>query len=145
MNSENKVVPELVQVVEALAKVPGMSVHLFPSGRLRESWVIVARDGNVGSVEYDRLNGYGVSFAIRPSREYGSGLVVSVPCGPGEEALDPRANRGERDPSTVAEIVQAATIATSASYRNFAVPRAMPNHGWEHFAWCRDRLVQLAP
>lgn len=142
----NHLIPELHEAAQAIASTPGFTVHVLPSARVTgESWFIVARNGNVGTVQYDRLNGYAVSFEIKPSREYGSSLLVSVPCGPGEEALDPRANRGERDPRTVAEIVAAATIATEDTYSNFATRAgALRNHGWPHFAWTRGRLVQLA-
>ena len=95
-------------------------------------WVIIERGGNVGTVQYDPITGYSVDFAIKPSREVGSGLSVL------------RDDEPEADAATVQSVVLAAGLATQDSYCNFATNgRALPNHGWAHFAWARERLTRI--
>jgi len=127
-------VPELRDVAAALLGA-GFGVYYYSrNGRdlPRQTWVVIERGGNIGTVQYDRLTGYGVNFEIKPSRETGSSLMVY-----GQEHDDPA------DPATVQALVLAAGLATQDTYKNFATPVALPNYGWKSVEWARDRLTQL--
>jgi len=124
------IVEALEGIVDAL-KAEGISVYYLPSDRLKGAgWVVIERNGNVGTVEYDRFDGYSVGFSIKPNRKTGSTLAVEVP---GEE----------RNPETLGEVLTCAKLATGSRHRNFATTAPLPNHGWGHFAWTKDRLVKL--
>lgn len=137
----------IVRELRAIARrlvAEGFDVSYYSDNRLvdGQSWIMIERNDNTGTVQYDRLNGYSVSFCIKPSRKYGSGLVVSV-ADSDDLSLDPRAARGERDPRTGSEVLECAYVATQPFYQNFAVPHPLPNAGAEHFAWTRGRRVRL--
>jgi hypothetical protein len=104
--------------------------------------MIAEKDGNAATIEYDRIDGYSVTMPIRPSREYGSGLLVW----------------GGRDDyaGTMGSLLDAVNVATSGEpFVNFAndgagtkrsgntVRRPFPNDGMKHFDWAKDRLVQI--
>lgn len=112
--------------VHARPRLPG-------GGFVQASWVIIEREGNVGVVGYDRIDGYRVTFSIEPNRKTGSGLLVGVP----------RPGRDDRDPIDVEDILVCARLATGLTYRNFATGKALPNHGWAHFSWAAKHLVEL--
>lgn len=134
--SDAPVHDRLRDVVAALVAA-GFGVYVFPPERPKvsgERWVIIERDGNVGTVQLAEWHGYKVSFEIKPSRETGSSLAVVLD--PGEAT--------ERDELTeTSDVLAAAAIATGAQYRNFATPKPLPNHGWPHFSWCRAHLVKI--
>lgn len=117
----------------------GFRVYVYARPRLRGggfvqvSWVIIEREGNVGVVGYDRIDGYRVTFSIEPSAATGSGLLVGVP----------RPGRDDREPKDVEEILVCARLATGLTYKNFATSKALPNHGWAHFSWGAKHLVEL--
>lgn len=112
-------------------------VHARPrlrgGGFVQVSWVIIEREGNVGTVAYDRIDGYRVTFCIDPDTKTGSSLLVGVP----------RPGRDDRDPIDVEDILVCARLATGLTYKNFATNRPIPNHGWAHFSWGAKHLVEL--
>lgn len=137
------IVRELRAIARRLVS-EGFDVSYYSDSRRPggQSWIMIERNGNVGTVQYDRITGYSVSFSIKPSREYGSALDVSV-ADSGDLSDDPRAARGERGPRTGNEVLECAYVATQPFYQNFAVPHPLPNAGVEHFAWTRGRRVRL--
>jgi hypothetical protein len=107
-----------------------------------ERWMIAEKDGNTATIEYDRIDGYKVIMPIRPSRQYGSGMLVWG--GPDDYAAG------------MGTIVDAVAVATSGEpFVNFSndgtgtkrtgntVRRPLPNDGMQHFEWAKDRLVQI--
>lgn len=103
----------------------------------RVTWFIVERDSdvgrgnNVGTVQYDRIAGYSVTFSIKPDRDAGSGLSVLAD------------NYEPTHPTTTQALVLAAGLATQDTYKNFATALPLPNHGWKHFEWAKDRLTKV--
>lgn len=135
MDKSNDLRKQLVDQVDELVDrivEKGISVHAYCDGTPRRgTWVVLERDGNVGSLQYDRLDGYKVIFATKPSRELGSGLIVTRPDG--------------GDVVTVEDVLEAVETAVGDRYKNFTRVE-QPNHGWDHFAWARkgDRLALVA-
>lgn len=128
--------PELhPYALELLAN--GYRVRYYPNGgRVSVSWLIFERDGRAGTAElgqYRHLDpGVSVTFPVRPSREYGSGLAVWHHDHPHYKA-----------PGAVT-FLDAARIATGETFSNFANPgHPLPNDGPGHFAWAAARLVEL--
>ena len=126
-----KLMPELVPLIEPILAA-GINVFALPEGKRAVNWVVIERDGNVGVVGYRDygLEGPYVDFAIKPSQATGSSLLVMTPSG--------------REPRGIEEILAAAKLAVGSRYANFATSLSgLPNHGWTHFDWCRDRLVPV--
>lgn len=125
----------LQEPLEALVK-GGYAVYVYQSPHRRSgtsSWFLIEKGGNTGIVQHTPFDGYRVLFTIDPKQGFGSSLMVGVP----------RPGRDDRDPVDVADILVCADLATGAMYHNFATPRALPNHGWKHFEWAADGLVQV--
>lgn len=113
--------------------------HVAPR---RTTWAILTRPDvanpeafNAATLQYDRFDGFGLGFPIRPNRETGSALKVSVPGT--EKAHDPG-----RDPENTVELIDTALVATTSSHKNFATTSALPNHGPAHFNWV-NTLVEI--
>lgn len=113
----------------------GISTHVYDDGKRNLlSWLIIERDGNVGTIQSERSrfsDDLKVIFAIKPGQKLGSGLLVDLP--------------GRREPRTTEEILQAAEIAVQSTCTNFATSTPQPNHGWAHFDWAKKQIVQLHP
>jgi hypothetical protein len=111
----------------------GFGVYYYLPERRHENvtWIVVERGGNVGNVSYDRISGYSVTFAIKPTKGVGSGLSILA------DNYEPAV------PTTVQAVVLAAGLATQDTYKNWVVSKAMPNHGWAHFDWAKDRFHQV--
>lgn len=143
---EARIVPELREIAAALLEhESGFTVYVYSDDSQKvagETWIIVERDGNVGVIQYDRLEGYKVLSEIQPSKETGSSLMVLLPAKPrtaGRPAV------AEREPQALEELVEAAHIATQDSYSNFATfGRSMRNDGWKHFDWASKNLVRIS-
>lgn len=129
-----KMRPELRALLPGLAG-RGIAVHAYDDPRMRTvGWMVIERDGNVGTVQFDNFDGYQVSFMIKPSRTTGSSLMVV-------HEDDPARSTGDLD-----LVLEQAERAVGARYANFATDAAgLPNHGWRHFDWCRERLVEVRP
>jgi hypothetical protein len=56
---------ELARLVPAL-HTEGLSTHVYSDGLRTTSWLIVEKDGNVASIEYDHFGHPKVIFAIKP-------------------------------------------------------------------------------
>jgi hypothetical protein len=140
-----RITPELHEIVhDLLASPEGYRVYAYQGrnpNRTGEEWFVVERDGRVGTVSYDRLNGYHVAFCIVPSREYGSGLTVWDDRGDDRKA--PNGTRGSGYAQGMGTMLDACKIATGESFANtWANPgHPLPNHGMAHFAWAK--LVEL--
>lgn len=113
--------------------------HVAPR---RTAWAILTRPDvadpgafNAATLQYDRLEGFSLNFPIRPNRETGSALKVSVPGT--EKTHDPG-----RDPENTVELIDTALAATTSSHKNFATTSALPNHGPAHFNWT-NTLVEI--
>lgn len=143
---EARIVPELRDIAAALLQhESGFTIHVYsedPAKVNGETWIIIERHGNVGALQYDRLDGYKVVFEVHPSKEIGSSLMVLLPARPrtaGRPAV------AAREPQMLEELVEAAHIATQDTYSNLATPgRSMRNHGWKHFDWASKNLVRIA-
>lgn len=125
-----QMLPELRQLIPQLT-ARGIRCYVLPHPPQRTiAWMIIERDGNVGTIEYQGFEGYQVSFSIKPSRQTGSALHV----GDTDERIDE---------STVIDLAE---IAVGEQLTNFATKgRALPNQGWPRFSWCRDCLVEVTP
>lgn len=128
--------PKLTQEIAVLIQPlldRGIEVYVYDKDTYAsDSWIIITRNGNVGTIGHRRyvLGGYYVNFAITPSRQSGSSLMVMRPDG--------------QEPVTEQEVIEAAELAVGDRYANFATaPQGMPNHGWKHFDWCRGALVKI--
>lgn len=132
--ADARLVPELLIVAERLLNDTehDFTIHYHRDDSRKDglTWLIVERDGNVGTIQYERIDGYKVAFAIQPSAETGSSLLVSVP-------------GTERDPRDADEATACAVVATGEQYRNFATSTALSNHGWRHFDWAKQNLVRV--
>ena len=132
LTAMQRLVRELRVLIEPL-KERGIRVLVDDTGRPRiRNWVCIERDGNTGTISYDRLRGYVVIFNTEPSRTYGSGLLVLRPD-------DPDRNQD------VKVVLAQAELAVSGTYSNFATPgTAMSNHGKTAYPWKReDELEEL--
>lgn len=94
----------------------------------RPTWLILERSGILITVQYNHLDGLQATYPIRPSREHGSGLHVTMPSG--------------SDIMNEDDLMVALDHAFTPTYRNFTMV-THANHGWSHFAWTRGRLVHL--
>lgn len=130
-STEASIIPALIPVVDLLLH-DGFAVyyHQQSDRAAGVTWIIVERDGNVGTIQYNDLDGYSVSFSIRPDHTYGSALHVTVP-------------GTKREPYTPADVLACAGVATQDRYRNHIVPATLSNHGMKHFHWMRDHFVQV--
>jgi hypothetical protein len=142
---EARIVTELREIAAALLQhESGFTIHAYsddPPKVAGECWIIIERDGNVGVIQYDRLEGYKVLSEIQPSKESGSSLMVLLPARPRTAGCPAVA---ERKPQALEELVEAAHIATRDSYSNFAtLGRSMRNDGWKHFDWAAKNLVRI--
>ena len=120
----------------------GYTVSYYHDGRPvgLVNWIIAERDSLAATVSYERIGGYlSVMMPIKPSRVYGSGLLVWGGCD--DYALDTKS------------LVDAVNIACSGElFVNFAndgrgtkrsgntVYKPLPNDGMGHFGWAYDRL-----
>lgn len=95
------------------------------------TWGTIERDGNVGSFGYRTYAPFGlyVSFAIKPNRATGSGLLI----------LDEHGN----EPQSVEGVVEAALKATSDTYYSPITQTVGRNHGTDHFKWSESSLVKV--
>lgn len=129
---------EMAEATKALLEA-GYAVYVYGKPRIRaagfvtETWVIIERNGNVGTVSHDRFDGYRVRFMIEPSAATGSALLVGVP----------REGRDDRDPRGIEDVLVCAELATGLTYKNFATREPLPNHGWVHFSWAQKSLIQV--
>lgn len=114
---------------------PAIAVYAYQNDRERPipaEWFIIEREGRVGTVSLSpwwRLGGEpDVSFAVRPSRDYGSSLAVRA-----------------QDWNEGMELRTAALIATQPAYGNpwATQNRDLPNDGVRHFDWCASHLVRV--
>lgn len=123
--------PALAELIPTLADA-GLSVYAYPgTPRQLLSWVVAERDGNTCVVSISDFNAPSVTACIRPSREYGSGVMADI--APGK-------------PDTLGKrIVDAAIKATEPTVRiRFCkVNPIVPNDGMQHFAWAN--LVKVTP
>lgn len=122
--------PALEAILSGL-RTSGINVYVYDAPQLNLSWIVIERNGNVGTMSYG-FEGYQVNFAIKPNRDTGSSLLVT-----------PLA--AEHDLPTHERVLALAQRAVGTTYANFATAgEQVPNHGWKHFDWCRQRLVPLA-
>ena len=100
----------------------GINVYAYAGKESRTlSWVIIERNGNTGTLSWEGNEHFGslaVSASIKPSREYGSGVMVDIVGG---------------------DVVAAAIKATEPTVRvRFCkINPIVPNHGMKHFSWAR--------
>ena len=119
----------LTELIRALAE-SGMNVYAYPEMRGRLDWIVAERNGNTCVISITRFDGFTVTACIRPSREYGSGVMVDIEPG---------------DPDAITErVVSAAIKGTEPTVRvRFCkVNPIVPNDGMRHFAWAK--LVKVA-
>lgn len=123
-DARERLVPELSQLLEDL-EAKGITAYIVNKyGVVPLRWMIIERDGNLGTITYDNFDGYKVSFATRPSRKYGSGLLVENPAG---------------------DVLGQAEVAVGDTYANFATGSTrLDNDGWRHFAWARDQIARVS-
>ena len=122
--------PALTELIPSLAE-SGMSVYAYPTDRDRLDWIVAERNDNTCVISTTRFHELTVTACIRPSREYGSGVMVDIESG---------------DPDTITErVVSAAIKGTEPTVRvRFCkVNPIVPNDGMRHFAWAN--LVKVAP
>ena len=115
--------PALAELIPALADA-GLSVYAY-TGTLHRtlSWVVVERDGNTCVVAISDFDSFTVTACVRPSREYGSGVMVDIE--PGE-------------PDAIGRRIAAAAIRATeptVRVRFCSVNPIVPNDGMKHFAW----------
>ena len=89
------------------------------------SWVIIERNGNTGTLSWEGSKYFGeltVSASIKPSREYGSAVMVDIVDG---------------------DIVSAALRATepTVQVRFCKTNPIVPNDGMKHFSWAKPVKV----
>ena len=121
--------PALTELIPALAE-SGMNVYAYPERKGRLDWVVAERNDNTCVISITRFHELTVTACIRPSREYGSGVMVDIESG---------------DPDTITErVVSAAIKGTEPTVRvRFCkVNPIVPNDGMQHFAWAK--LVEVA-
>ena len=121
--------PALTELIPALAE-SGMNVYAYPD-RGRLDWIVVERNDNTCVISITRFDWFTVAACIRPSREYGSGVMVDIE--PGE-------------PDTIGKRVVAAAIKgtePTVRVRFCKVNPIVPNDGMRHFAWAN--LTKVAP
>ena len=100
----------------------GINVYAYVGRHTRPlSWVIIERNGNTGTLTWEGSEHFGhltVSASIKPSREYGSAVMVDIVDG---------------------DVVAAAIKATEPTVRvRFCKTNPIvQNHGMEHFSWTR--------
>ena len=121
--------PALTELIPSLAE-SGMNVYAYPERKGRLDWVVAERNDNTCVISVTRFHEFTVTACIRPSREYGSGVMVDIESG---------------DPDTITErVVSAAIKGTEPTVRvRFCkVNPIVPNDGMQHFAWAK--LVKVA-
>ena len=121
--------PALTELIPSLAE-SGMNVYAYPD-RGRLDWIVAERNDNTCVISVTRFDGFTVTACIRPSREYGSGVMVDIESG---------------DPDTITErVVSAAIKGTEPTVRvRFCkVNPIVPNDGMRHFSWAN--LAKVAP
>lgn len=99
-------------------------INVYAYGRQERaplSWVIIERNGNTGTLSWEGSEHFGnlaVSASIKPSREYGSAVMVDIVGG---------------------DIVAAALKATepTVKVRFCKTNPIVQNHGMDHFSWAR--------
>ena len=89
------------------------------------SWVIIERNGNTGTLSWEGSKYFGeltVSASIKPSREYGSAVMVDIFDG---------------------DIVSAAlrTTEPAVQIRFCKTSPIVPNDGMKHFSWAKPFKV----
>lgn len=130
MNTIPTIHPALVELIPALTDA-GLSVYAYTDTPRRAlSWVVVERDGNTCVVAISDFDSITVTACVRPSREYGSGVMVDIE--PGE-------------PDTIGRRVAAAAIKGTEpmiQIRFCRVNPFVPNDGMKHFALAN--LVKVA-
>ena len=122
--------PALTELIPSLAE-SGMSVYAYPERKGRLDWVVAERNDNTCVISITRFDGFTVTACIRPTREYGSGVMVDIESG---------------DPDTITErVVSAAIKGTEPNVRvRFCkVNPVVPNDGMRHFSWAN--LAKVAP
>ena len=123
--------PALTELIPSLAE-SGMNVYAYPETPRRQlTWVVAERNDNTCVISITRFHELSVTACIRPSREYGSGVMVDIESG---------------DPDTITERVVAAAIKgtePTVRVRFCKVNPIVPNDGMNHFAWAN--LVKVAP
>ena len=120
--------PALTELIPSLAE-SGMSVYAYPD-RGRLDWIVAERNDNTCVITITRFHELTVTACIRPSREYGSGVMVDIESG---------------DPDTITGRVVAAAIKgtePSVRVRFCKVNPVVPNDGMRHFSWAN--LVKVA-
>lgn len=123
--------PELAELIPPLTDA-GLTIYAYPESlRLQLTWIVAERNGNTCVISITRFDGFTVTACIRPSREYGSGVLVDIE--PGE-------------PDTIGKRVVAAAIKgtePTVRVRFCKVNPIVPNDGMPHFSWAK--LVKVAP
>ena len=122
--------PALTELIPSLAE-SGMNVYAYPERKGRLDWIVAERNDNTCVISTTRFHELTVSACIRPSREYGSGVMVDIE--PGE-------------PDTITERVVAAAIKgtePTVRVRFCKVNPIVPNDGMRHFSWAN--LIKVTP
>ena len=122
--------PALTELIPALAE-SGMNVYAYPERKGQLDWIVAERNDNTCVISVTRFHELTVTACIRPSREYGSGVMVDIESG---------------DPDTITgRVVSAAIKGTEPTVRvRFCkVNPIVPNDGMRHFAWAN--LAKVAP
>lgn len=125
--------PTLEAFVEPLVEA-GFEVGTMP-GRLRAASKVlyIRRDGNCGYICVEGLysdTGVIVCFQIDPSRQFGSGILVSAPW-------------REGDPETVEELVAAAKVATEPTFTDPRTGTVLENLAGGTTAWQSSEFERL--
>ena len=123
--------PALTELIPSLAE-SGMNVYAYPETPPRQlTWIVAERNGNTCVISITQFHEFTVTACVRPSREYGSGVMVDIEPG---------------DPGTIGgRVVDAAIKGTEPTVRvRFCkVNPVVPNDGMRHFAWANQ--VKVAP